>query len=87
MSLWVDIDTLPPYRHHPDIECHPGNATAFFLSQENRVYRNAKRICGRCPLTNECAEWATTTNQQEGVWGGTTPEERATERKRRRWPA
>ena len=36
----------------------------------------AKAVCGTCPVTNECLEFALETNQDSGVWGGTSEEER-----------
>lgn len=36
----------------------------------------AKAICGQCPVTDHCLEFALATNQDSGVWGGTSEEER-----------
>jgi WhiB family redox-sensing transcriptional regulator len=36
----------------------------------------AKRICDACPVKQECLAFAIGTNQEYGVWGGTTEEER-----------
>lgn len=36
----------------------------------------AKRICGQCPVTTQCLEFALETNQEAGVWGGLTEDER-----------
>ncbi|MET7665023.1 WhiB family transcriptional regulator [Streptomyces sp. NPDC005356] len=38
--------------------------------------RDAKRICHRCPVESECLEWALTTGQTTGVWGGMSETER-----------
>jgi hypothetical protein len=35
----------------------------------------AKRICSSCPIKTECLEWALE-HPEEGVWGGTTRQER-----------
>jgi WhiB family redox-sensing transcriptional regulator len=45
----------------------------------------AKSICEQCPATGSCLEFAITTNQEFGVWGGTTEDERRV--LRRRWRA
>ena len=47
---------------------------------QNRVIA-AKRICASCPVRSECLSYAVTTIQPDGVWGGTTPEERQKLRK------
>ena len=41
----------------------------------------AKQVCDECPVTNQCLEFALATNQEAGVWGGTTEEERRRLRK------
>ena len=39
-------------------------------------YERAKAVCRRCPVRGRCLEYALSTQQMYGVWGGTTPEER-----------
>ncbi|MCX4766767.1 WhiB family transcriptional regulator [Streptomyces sp. NBC_01275] len=36
----------------------------------------AKAICGRCPVMEQCLNWAVWVEQVEGIWGGTTESER-----------
>lgn len=36
----------------------------------------AKKVCGRCPVREECLEFALATHQVHGVWGGTSEDER-----------
>ena len=36
----------------------------------------AKRVCAGCPVRAVCLDWALTTGQEVGVWGGTVPDER-----------
>ncbi len=45
----------------------------------------AKAVCGQCPVRAECLDFAITSNQEFGVWGGTTEDERRV--LRRRWRA
>lgn len=40
------------------------------------LYNPARRICERCPVMAECLDFALSTNQTEGMWGGLTPKER-----------
>lgn len=37
----------------------------------------AKRVCISCPVMDECLAWALSNDEMEGVWGGTSPRERA----------
>ena len=36
----------------------------------------AKSVCCQCPATTECLEFALEPNQDTGIWGGTSEEER-----------
>jgi WhiB family redox-sensing transcriptional regulator len=45
----------------------------------------AKFVCGNCPVQSLCLEFALATNQDSGVWGGTSEDERR--RLRRAWLA
>lgn len=38
---------------------------------------DAKTVCRRCPHRRPCLRWALETRQGFGIWGGTTPTERA----------
>lgn len=37
---------------------------------------NAKAVCDTCEAKTPCLDYAITTNQDSGVWGGTSEEER-----------
>jgi WhiB family redox-sensing transcriptional regulator len=45
----------------------------------------AKAVCAGCDVRADCLEFAITTNQEYGVWGGTSEEERRA--LRRQWRA
>ncbi len=36
----------------------------------------AKVVCQRCPVVSDCLTWAIETGQDNGVWGGTSEDER-----------
>jgi WhiB family redox-sensing transcriptional regulator len=46
---------------------------------------DAKAVCRQCPALEPCLEFALATNQESGVWGGTSEEERR--KLRRSWLA
>jgi WhiB family redox-sensing transcriptional regulator len=48
--------------------------------------RSAKAICGRCPVQANCLSYALITGQHDGIWGGTTSEERWSAGRPRRDP-
>lgn len=63
----------------------------FFLDRAeesaNKVYgyQRARKICERCPVRQECLEYALAmpNGASHGLWGGTSPRERRTLRKNR----
>ena len=46
----------------------------------------AKRICAGCDAREECLEFAIATNQDAGVWGGLTEDEREEMRREEQAP-
>jgi len=44
---------------------------------------NAKAVCRTCAVQGLCLEYAISTNQDSGVWGGTSEEERRQMRRAR----
>jgi WhiB family redox-sensing transcriptional regulator len=47
-----------------------------------RQAQRALRVCANCPVRRQCLEFAMRTGEKEGIWGGTTPEERVRLRRR-----
>lgn len=56
--------------------------------QENRsrssAHPDALRLCGICPVSDQCLAYALSNRIEHGVWGGTTPKQR---RALGGWPA
>lgn len=44
----------------------------------------AKKVCASCPVREPCLQFALESNQDTGIWGGTTEEERRRIRRARR---
>lgn len=43
----------------------------------------AKSVCGECPARSDCLDFALETNQDAGIWGGTSEDERRLLRRQR----
>lgn len=67
--------TVEPDLHYPAKTCGP--------DAEIQV-REAKTVCGGCPVRRQCLSWALDTHEQHGIWGGLTPTERHNLRRRQR---
>jgi WhiB family redox-sensing transcriptional regulator len=72
-----------------DARCRDTSPELFFpvgtTGQALVQIEQAKAICRSCPAMTECLEYALSTNQDSGVWGGTSEEERR--KLRREWVA
>ena len=44
---------------------------------------HAKQVCNQCPVKQECLDFALATNQDSGIWGGLSEEERRVIRRQR----
>lgn len=60
----------------PGALCKGQDPAVWFPGQGGSMNR-AKAVCRACPVRLECLDWAVKANEQAGVWGGTTPGERA----------
>lgn len=47
-------------------------------------YAYAKRMCRTCPVATECLAWALAVPELNGCWGGTTPRDRESLRRKAR---
>ena len=63
-----------------DIACRDADPDLFFpigaIGAALRQMEEAKRICRACPVQIQCLTWALENGVADGVWGGTTPDER-----------
>jgi WhiB family transcriptional regulator, redox-sensing transcriptional regulator len=55
----------------------PVSGTGAFAAQIQR----ARSICARCPVRRECLDFAMSSGEMHGIWGGTTPEDRTRTRR------
>jgi len=57
--------------------CRGMDPQVFHPAEEDEAGADAaKAICERCPVREPCMEFAISTREKEGVWGGLTARER-----------
>ena len=60
--------------------CRDEDPELFFPDKESELLKfwekQAKAVCRRCDVSNDCLVWALRTGQHFGVWGGMTEKER-----------
>jgi hypothetical protein len=57
-------------RHRPDLDF-------FDMYERSRMRRQCIELCQTCPVRQECHDYAVTNEIWHGIWGGKTPNERA----------
>jgi WhiB family transcriptional regulator, redox-sensing transcriptional regulator len=75
--LAMHIETIAP----PDLSWQEEALCAqtgaeFFFPEPGSSVREAKRICGLCPIRSVCLEYALDNDERFGVWGGLSEKER-----------
>lgn len=79
----MSADTLSLHEKHQDwgdkAACKSEETDLFFIPE---FYPEAKAVCARCEVREECLSYALRTNVQSGVWGGLETEERKRMRRR-----
>lgn len=75
---------------HPERPCaQPINDPALIRARADswypreKYYDQAKTLCDGCPVMTQCLAYALNNGEDEGIWGGTTPKERASILRRR----
>ena len=77
-----EFDDIPTWRD--EAVCRGFDIEVFFPDEgDAAAISAAKDICAACPVLDDCLAYAVEHNQTEGIWGGTTRQERR--RLRRIW--
>jgi WhiB family transcriptional regulator, redox-sensing transcriptional regulator len=75
VALELSAPSVPQGDWVTDALCAQVDGDLFFPDKGVNS-REAKKVCASCPVTVECLDWALTTNQTRGVFGGLSPVER-----------
>lgn len=79
-SLLSTVGALESPPWHAGAACHTLPPELFFpagrTGTAQELAESAKRVCARCAVAEACLRFAMETNQEYGVWGGTTEDER-----------
>lgn len=64
--------------------CAGRDPRAFFANgcHAREQVKAAKQVCAACPVREECAQWAISTGEKNGVWGGMSQKELRQRRRR-----
>jgi WhiB family redox-sensing transcriptional regulator len=80
----VTVNSSSDWRHRA--ACRDEDPELFFpvgnTGPALRQIEDAKDVCRRCPSVDACLQWALDTNQEAGVWGNTSEDERRSLKRR-----
>ena len=72
----LDIGRLPkPPAWYADALCAQIDTDGFFPDKGGTT-REAKKICGMCPVEARCLQYALDNHERHGIWGGKSERER-----------
>jgi WhiB family redox-sensing transcriptional regulator len=75
--LTMLIETItPPSPDWQDEALCAQTGGDFFFPEPGSSVREAKRICGLCPIRSACLDYALDNDERFGVWGGLSEKER-----------
>jgi WhiB family redox-sensing transcriptional regulator len=84
---WTLPEVPKPDRWRHEASCRSVDPDLFFpvgtTGMALEQIESAKEVCTLCPVNRQCLEYALTTNQDSGIWGGTSEDERRV--LRRQW--
>lgn len=87
-SIFPTQESAQPRVWRSGAACRDTNPDLFFpVGQTGPAIEhiaNAKAVCETCVVQVECLEYALMTNQDAGIWGGLTEDERRQIRRARR---
>jgi len=65
-----------------EANCATTDPNLFFPEYgDSKVSKKALKICALCTISTECLEYAVTNKEEDGIWGGATPNELTAMRK------
>lgn len=73
---WQDRAACASPMVHPDL-FHVSDVDEGQRSKRKGIYEVALAVCGACPVRARCLSEALNREDPHGVWGGTTPQDRA----------
>jgi WhiB family redox-sensing transcriptional regulator len=76
LAMLNDTITAPPHLTWQEEALCAQTGGDFFFPEPGSSVREAKRICGLCPIRSACLEFALSHDERFGVWGGLSEKER-----------
>ena len=79
----IELNAEPWMQHGACRGLSHADADRLFFPARGDSTAEAKAICARCPVRNECLEYALEHHEKFGIWGGLSERERRRLRRQR----
>ena len=56
--------------------CAQTDPDAFVPDDGSHGYKDARKVCVKCPVIADCLQWALDTREPDGMYGGLSPKQR-----------
>jgi WhiB family redox-sensing transcriptional regulator len=77
-EFWTTLQSLRP-KFYEEASCRGKDNSIFFPGQgQSGKVKQAVEICRQCPVVVDCHDYAMVNSIEDGVWGGSTSEQRKT---------
>lgn len=67
---------VPCQNTDPELWFGDSNQNGYTGNERGFNYTDARKLCGKCPVAQQCLEYALANREEFGMWGGRSPKER-----------
>lgn len=67
---------VPCQNTDPELWFGDSNQNGYTGNERGFNYMDARKLCGKCPVAQQCLEYALANREEFGMWGGKSPKER-----------
>lgn len=67
---------VPCQNTDPELWFGDSNQNGYTGNERGFNYTDARKLCGKCPVAQQCLEYALANREEFGMWGGKSSKER-----------
>lgn len=67
---------VPCQNTDPELWFGDSNQNGYTGNERGFNYTDARKLCGKCPVAQQCLDYALANREEFGMWGGKSPKER-----------
>ena len=67
---------VPCQNTDPELWFGDSNQNGYTGNERGFNYSDARKLCNKCPVRQQCLEYALANREEFGMWGGLSPQQR-----------